>query len=246
VVDNHFQDPYLVSLYDLLCPWDRSYEFYLGLVRSAPAVLDVGCGTGALLAHARGAGHRGRLVGLDPAQGMLIRARAGTPDIEWRCGYLPDAGYDAEFDLIVMTGHAFQVLLTDEEIHAHLEAIHRALVAGGHFAFDTRNPRVAPWSAWTPDDVTEVIDDAGNVVRVCSEVQAVDGEFVDFVQRYAGSGSLLQTSRTRLRFLPAEAVDALLTRAGFVVDERYGDWDRSPFTPASREIITVARHAPVV
>ena len=39
----------------------------------------------------------------------------------------------------------------------------------------------------------------------------------------------------------AEHLDHLLTSAGFVIDERYGDWDRSLMTPTSREIITVAR-----
>jgi SAM-dependent methyltransferase len=103
-------------------------------------VLDIGCGTGALLHRARRGGHRGRLVGLDPAEGMLAQARRYA-DIEWRRGYLPDAGFRAEFDLAYMTGHAFQVLLTDEDVRGLLAAVRAALVPGGRFAFETRNPR---------------------------------------------------------------------------------------------------------
>ena len=40
--------------------------------------------------------------------------------------------------------------------------------------------------------------------------------------------------------LHAETLDHLLTGADFTIHERYGDWDRSPFTPDSREIITIA------
>lgn len=73
------------------------------LVMEAKSVLDVGCGTGA----------------------MLHRAR--------------------------QAGHAFQVLIGDDELRASLTAIRRALVNGGRFAFETRNPpsRTAPRCAWT-------------------------------------------------------------------------------------------------
>ncbi|MEK8169819.1 winged helix-turn-helix transcriptional regulator [Streptomyces sp. M19] len=53
----------------------RDFTFYLPLVMSARSVLDVGCGTGALLRGARENGHTGRLCGLDPAVGMLEVAR---------------------------------------------------------------------------------------------------------------------------------------------------------------------------
>ena len=48
-------------------------------------------------------------------------------------------------------------------------------------------------------------------------------------------------SPSRLRFLPAEKLATLLTEAGFVIEEQFGDWDRQPFTAASPEIITIAK-----
>jgi hypothetical protein len=44
-------------------------------------------------------------------------------------------------------------------------------------------------------------------------------------------------------FPHAETLDSLIGRAGLTIHERYGDWDRSPFTPASPLIITVAGSA---
>lgn len=41
-----------------------------------------------------------------------------------------------------MTGHAFQVLLTEGEVRAALAAVRTALVPGGTFVFETRNPDV--------------------------------------------------------------------------------------------------------
>src|SRR3979409_2536099 len=69
VVDRAFADASLAELYDLFCPFEPrgDFRFYLPLVMSAQAVLDVGCGTGALLHRARQIGHAGRLCGRDPA-----------------------------------------------------------------------------------------------------------------------------------------------------------------------------------
>jgi SAM-dependent methyltransferase len=241
VPDLHFSDEYLASLYDVLENHGAADEhFYLALLRSADRVLDIGCGTGFMLHEARAAGHRGRLVGLDPASGMLHQARRHD-DVEWVEGYLPEAGFVAEFDLVYMTGHAFQVLLDDAATVELLRAVHRALVPDGRFAFETRNPLARAWDRWTPDDVCEIVDDAGARVRVWHEVESVGGELVSFTENFASdTWAEVKVSRSTLRFIHAEHLDRLLAECGFAIDERYGDWDRSLFTPLSREIITVA------
>lgn len=244
MADRLFDDYYLASLYDRLSVDRGDEQYYVQLMASAPRVLDVGCGTGTLLHRARLAGHTGRLCGIDPAAAMLAQARR-HPDIEWVQSTLPEAGFLAEFDLLVMTGHAFQMLLADDDVRAFLAAAHRALVPGGHFAFETRNPRHRAWEGWTRDDVVEVCDDRGRTVRVWHDVAEVRGEYVTVTETYASDAwPEPVVGRETLRFLPAEALDHVLAAAGFVVDERYGDWDRSLMTPASREIITVARRGP--
>jgi ubiquinone/menaquinone biosynthesis C-methylase UbiE len=62
-------------------------------VMSAKAVLDVGCGTGALLHRARIEGHKGRLCGLDPARGMIEQARRRS-DVEWVLGDLASVAWE--------------------------------------------------------------------------------------------------------------------------------------------------------
>ncbi len=126
-LEDGFTDVEQAALYDRLSPprERNDFRFYLPMVLAARAVLDVGCGTGALLHLARDAGHAGRLVGLDPATGMLEQARK-RPDIEWILGDLSTAAFDREFDLAVMTGHAFQELLTDAEVRTAFAAIRSA------------------------------------------------------------------------------------------------------------------------
>jgi ubiquinone/menaquinone biosynthesis C-methylase UbiE len=146
MVERQFTESRLAALYDVFYPPAQrdDFAFYLPLVMSARAVLDVGCGTGALLHMARESGHAGRLCGLDPAAGMLNQARQRS-DIESLQGDLSSVAWDREFDLVVMTGHAFQELAGDNEIRAALAAIQRALVDGGRFAFEMRNPLDRAW-----------------------------------------------------------------------------------------------------
>src|SRR5579862_9839563 len=112
MIERQFAEDRLAALYDLFHPPEQrdDFAFYHELVMAARSVLDVGCGTGALLRRAREAGHSGRLCGLDPAAGMLNQART-RPDIEWVLGDLSSTGWQEEFDLVVMTGHAFQELV---------------------------------------------------------------------------------------------------------------------------------------
>jgi len=206
VADHQFADAELAALYDTLHPWESrgDFPFYLPLVMAADAVLDVGCGTGALLRRAREQAHPGRLCGLDPAPGMLAQARKRS-DIEWILGDLTTVAWDREFDLIVMTGHAFQVLVTDSELLGSLRAIRSALTTTGRFAFETRNPPVRAWSRWTPALTMETTDAAGNAVRIWHDVETpVDGDLVSFTTTFASAGRQ-QESRSTLRFLDTDS-----------------------------------------
>jgi SAM-dependent methyltransferase len=246
VVDHAFSEPSLAALYDEFCPWQErgDFSFYLPLVMSAAAVLDVGCGTGALLHGAWNAGHAGRLCGLDPAAAMLERARMRS-DIDWILGDLSAFKWDQEFDLVIMTGHAFQVFLEDDELRAALAAIRSSLTEDGRFAFETRNPRVRAWEGWTPDHAVEVVASDGARVRMAHDVEApVDGTRVSFRSTFSSpSWERPQISRSTLRFLDAGSLSWFLSDAGLQIEEQFGDWDRQPLTATSPEIITFARRA---
>ncbi|MER7394520.1 class I SAM-dependent methyltransferase [Streptomyces sp. NPDC000151] len=247
-----FSDADVAALYDLLNPWDPDRHagdrFYDGLVMAADDVLDVGCGTGAMLRLAREQGHRGRLVGLDPDRGALERARRRR-DVEWVEGTAADAPGGGGFGLVTMTGHAFQYLVTDEEVRASLAAIHGALGPGGRFAFETRHPQARAWEGWDPTDpddvvelVVELVGGVGRGLRVWHEVESVSGGVVTFREVVAGAeGVVLHVEHTRLRFLGVAALNGFLVEAGFRVEGQYGDWRRGALTRDSREIVTVAR-----
>ena len=224
----------------MLNPWCASDGFYLELIMKAQSVLDVGCGTGALLKRARSEGHKGRLCGVDPDPAMLEVARRHS-EIEWVQCTAADIDGRAEFELATMTGHAFQNLVTDSEVRESLASIRAALAPRGRFAFETRNPDVREWESWNPDNSFEAVDPQGRPVRMSYEVESVKGDVVALSETTTVSDGRMRVDRASLRFLDKVTLSTFLTEAGFAIEAQYGDWEKGPLLPSSPEIITVAR-----
>jgi SAM-dependent methyltransferase len=224
--------------YEVMNPWGASDWFYFDLVLSADRVLDVGCGTGLLLHRARDAGHKGRLCGLEPNPDMLEQAQVRT-DIDWELADAASAAWDGEFDLAVMASHAFQELVTDDEIRRSLRAIRAALAPAGRFAFETRHPQARAWEGWNSS--FEVTSPAGETVTVTHQVLGVTAGVVTMTESLSGARwDEPQTGRGTLRFVDGDTLMAFLQEAGFAVEEQFGDWDRGPVTAQSKEIIIIA------
>jgi SAM-dependent methyltransferase len=236
-----YSDDEAAALYEVLNTWGPSDEFYLELVMGAESVLDVGCGTGALLRRARDAGHAGRLCGVDPDRASLNVARQRT-DVEWVQSTAAAISWEREFELTVMTGHAFQAVLGDQDVRDSLRAIRRALRDEGRFVFETRNPSAKAWEAWRPERGVTVTDPFGRVVRVWHRVESVEGDVVTVTETTSDArGVALRVDRAGLRFMNEKTLTGFLGESGFDVEARYGGWAREPFTADSAEIITIAR-----
>jgi SAM-dependent methyltransferase len=242
-VEHQFVEDRLAALYDVFYPPEEraDFAFYLPMILGAQAVLDVGCGTGALLRMAREAGHAGRLCGLDPAPGMLNQARQRA-DIEWVQGDLASVGWEREFDLIVMTGHAFQEYVTDEEVRGALAAMRAALTDDGRVAFETRNPLDRAWERWATQYSDETIDANGDMVRCVYRVVSAEGNVVRTESTFSSPAWVRpEVSRGALRFMGVDELGGFLAGAGLVIEEQFGDWDRGPVTETCQVIITIAR-----
>jgi SAM-dependent methyltransferase len=245
---DHYNQPELAVLYDDENVWDKSADFYrdLALRNGAKSLLDLGCGTGTVtrgILQAIG----GNGVGVDPAQPMLDVARRKTRDepVEWIRGDGREIRLARKFDLIIMTGHAFQALLTEADQIALFRTVAAHLAPEGRFAFDSRNPAAREWLEWVPAKSRRVQETvAYGPVEIWNDVNMSPDRILDVQEHYRilSSGKRLRAD-FRLRFsAPEELWDGMMA-AGLAVEHCYGDWDRGAFRPDGREIIVVARGA---
>lgn len=239
-----YGDARLAAVYDALNPPGADTAFYLDLAGNPPlSILDMGCGTGGLAVELAGRGHR--VTGADPASAMLdiARARPGGERVTW---VKSDAGHldlATRFDLIVMTGHVFQVFLDDTTTLASLQALRRHLGPRGRLAFETRNPAIRGWQEWTAAGTRTEVMVSGRPVAVHYEVTGVAEDIVTYETHFEFGPGDRNVSIGRVRFVEAARLGQLLAEAGFVDLAWFGNWDRSPLSEASPEIIVIGSRA---
>ncbi|WP_020591650.1 class I SAM-dependent methyltransferase [Kiloniella laminariae] len=217
-----FADPLLARLYDLQNPWGPDCDFYMTLAADlargktfAPLrILDIGCGTGLLTTALAQQGHK--VTGLDPAAPMLKVARARQDGhlvqwIETTADALPRHCPDQPFDLVIMSGHAFQVFQDDKALQATLQAIRQQLAPDGQLAFETRNPLVQSWKKWTREQTTErftlSLDGKPETIELWHDAPQFKGDLVSFIScyRFVDQPEKPQgTTHSTIRFLSRE------------------------------------------
>ena len=70
----------------------------------------------------------------------------------------------------------------------------------------------------------------------------VDDRLVSFAHTFTSPRwSQPQVSTSTLRFFDAASLLPFVVDAGLSIEEQFGDWDRTPVTATSPEIITIAR-----
>ncbi|MGL4489011.1 MAG: class I SAM-dependent methyltransferase [Rhizobiaceae bacterium] len=240
MLDEHYTNPLLAEIYDEDDGPSKDRQFYLSLPKaSSQSILDLGCGTGLICNEYAGPGHL--VTGVDPAPAMLdiARKKPHGDKVEWVEATAQSYESLMKFDLIIMTGHAFQVLLTDKDIAAALATIRDHLKPDGLAVFETRNPAIDWATRWNHDGV---VKSGGKTIGLSRRVLKAKNGRIKFETHYMlPTGTLVSISE--LRFLAEDEIHARLTAAGLAVEHMFGDWDASPFDhQKSEEMIFLIHH----
>ncbi|WP_169558516.1 class I SAM-dependent methyltransferase [Nesterenkonia alba] len=258
------EDPEFVALYDVENTglWDT--EFYRDLAEELGVrrVADIGCGTGVLAMELASRGIE--VIGVDPAAAMIEAAHRRGAQWTEQSGAAQRTGQLARVEFIhgtaerlptqwaqlaVMVGHVAQYFLSRcawDEVLAHA---HRALVPGGWLAFESRNPATEDWEAWTPENTQErqPHPDGGEFTSWLEvlgvEHDDADGPLVTARGHHVFADGRHVAAEEPLRYRPLHVLVESLQRAGFTVEQTWGDWDRSPVEEDSPEFILLARSA---
>ncbi|MBX9667334.1 MAG: class I SAM-dependent methyltransferase [Candidatus Obscuribacterales bacterium] len=237
--DAHYVNPKLAEIYDLDSPWSADRDFYLSLAgQSSQTILDLGCGTGLICNAYAGKGHE--VTGADPSAAMLNVARRKPygNEIEWIQSFAQAYRSDKLFDLIIMTGHAFQVLLEDGDILATFSTMREHLKPDGLAVFESRNPEIDWAREWNYDLDLKLPE--GDVHESRRFVRMENDRMTFELHYHFPDENLVSTSE--LRFLTLEGIEERLTASGLRTDKVLGDWDGSSFNETtSPEMIFMVR-----
>jgi SAM-dependent methyltransferase len=243
--------------YDMEDPSDIGIGFYSALAQEAGgSVLEIACGTGRVTIPIAKLGFA--TTGLDIVPGMLEQARRksrGLP-VRWIEADARTFDLHEQFDLIFLTGNAFQAFVTNAEQEALLGSVHAHLHEDGLFAFETRNPLLP--NTKTPNGLfvtleTHEEEEAGPsfINANGQEVRVTRTRVYDHVaqivhltsyKRWHEEGQEhTRIARTALRYTFPQELAALLHYNSFNIERQFGDWNEEPLSATSPSIISVCR-----
>ncbi len=256
-----FRERY-ARIYDLIVSdWAGEIEFYRELAAGAKArgesVLEVACGTGRV--GLRLAQEGAEVTGIDLSLYMLDVARkksSGFPNVRWVQADMKAFELGEQFGLAIMTGHAFQLMLTPHDQIACLGCVQKHLVPGGTLVVHLDHQNVA----WLGDlrrekagvfgQVKEIVDPQTGLPIHTSfgwtyEPGTQTASFVMACDRVDVGGKILEHWESEP--IPVHCVfryemEHLLARVGLQVQAVYGDFFRHELQDESSEMIWVVRN----
>jgi SAM-dependent methyltransferase len=225
--------------------------FWLSLVHQyGDPVLELACGTGRVSLVLAEAGFR--VAGLDRSEGMLGEARrksheAGL-DVEWVAADMRDFELRRAFSLVILPGNALCHLLDLGGFESCMAHVRKHLAPHGRFAIDVFVPKMGLLincpGARSPFAEYDDPEGRGRIVVTESYVYERDTQIkrVTFHRAIPGVTEEVDSQLNLRMFFPQE-LDALLKYNGFVIEGKYGGYDRSAFDVRSEKQLIVSRPA---
>ncbi|WP_026582087.1 class I SAM-dependent methyltransferase [Bacillus sp. J33] len=250
-IDNleEYQDP---DLYD----WENETVYELPFLakwaaRSKGPIIDLACGTGRTAIPLVEKGFE--IIGVDIHSGMLEQAKKKASKkgylIKWVFQDCRNLYLDVQSSMIYMVGNSFQHFLTNEDQNKLMKSVHRHLRDDGVFIFNSRFPNAEEllqppaeeyWRSYINYNTKQEVD----VYTVSSFDLLSQIQHYETIRRYKNSaGKYLNENRTniRLRYSFPKEMERLLTEQGLKIIELYGDWNETPISQGSSEMIYVCQ-----
>ena len=256
--DNGYEVEGIAELYDSVTLYRArpDVDFYVDEAQSVDGeVLEIGCGTGRVLIPTARTGKQ--ITGVDFSPKMLARCKLQleqeSPDVRRNVTLVQadmrDLNLGRRFSLITIPFRPIQHLVAISDQIAVFSAIHRHLEPNGRLVFDVFNPKLE----YLIEDRTDEREDTAKVelpdgrsFRRTGRVAAVhiveqynDVELIYYVREADGTTQRL-VQGFMMRWYWQYEIEHLLARCNFRVRAVFGDFNRSPLTDVSPEMIFVA------
>ena len=130
-----------------------------------------------------------------------------------------------------MTGHAFQVLLEDDDVTDCLSNMRNHIASGGIIVFESRNPAVDWCSKWDYE-ITLRIKQQEVIER--RRFLRMQDDRMTFELLYEFPDENMKSEST-IRFLSHSDLTRLISECGLRIEKTLGAWDGSAFNPETSE-----------
>lgn len=224
--------------------WEKDKEFFLALMKMihVKKIADLGCGTGRLTTHFAKKGYH--VTAIDPNEEAIQYAKNKEylEEVTWIVGDSSNL-QTSTYEAIIMTANVAQVFLTDECWKKVILDVYEALIPGGHFIFDTRNPLAKVWEQWENDETPDVAIEplSGDPLEIWTQYEGFIDDIYTFYEtvKNARTDEEIVRLKMQLKFRRQEEIYESLQQVGFSQIQTYGDWE---FKQATDEVSSFIFH----
>jgi SAM-dependent methyltransferase len=204
-------------------PVEPVVDFLLALAGGGALELAIGTGRIAVPLAERGA----RVAGIDLSADMVAELRKKTDEIPVAIGDMTTTRVDGKFSLVYIVFNSINNVTTQDGQVAVFANAAAHLAPGGSFVVEVGGRNRQPLEVFDLSDAHVGVDEYDHDTQrlVSHHFTLVDGEWRRISMPFRAVS-------------PAE-LDLMARLAGLRLRERWGDWDRAPFTAESRKHVSV-------
>jgi SAM-dependent methyltransferase len=225
---------------DIFRAADSEVDFLLPFAGSPPRALELAIGSGRVALPMLKAGVA--VSGIDISDDMiaLLRAKPGGDEIKITKGDFADVGVEESFPLIYLPFNTLFALTEQERQVDCFRNVARALDPGGRFVLDTFVPDLRRYDhVGTRVGVSSISSNETHAYEL-SIHNALEQSVISHHVRRLEDGTTVVLPVAIRYCWPAE-MDLMARLAGLELEERWGWYDRRPFTEQSLQHVSVYR-----
>ncbi|HCG4536273.1 class I SAM-dependent methyltransferase (plasmid) [Ureibacillus chungkukjangi] len=241
------------NFYDILIPEPPGLiDFYLEMAKPYQNILDAGCGTGTLALEL--AKEEKHILGLDISSDMIDKACKKAKDcgleniVKFDTGDIKNLNLKQKFDLIILSGGVFEFLLSIKDQVKTLMTLRSLLNNNGKLVFDVIvPPTVCPFEDRKSDVAKLPHNILGEGTHIYSWHECKFKHFHQlvytnlFIEIYGLEKKLVDKYNFNFmtRYTTPSEMMHLLSRCGYKIESKYGDFYKSPLKEDSEFMIYV-------
>ena len=197
--------------------------------------LELGVGTGRVALPLRQSGVDVHGIDASPEMVAKLRAKLGGQDIPVAIGDFAEPDVEGPFSLVFVVFNTFFALLTQKDQKKCFRNVADLLAPEGRFLMEVFVPDLGRFDRGQSTRTSELSDDV--IHLECSRHNPVEQRVDTQLVLITPQGMELRPIRVRYAW-PSE-LDLMAALAGLKLAQRWGGWNREPFTADSRMHVSV-------